>query len=384
MNNFFNELENTRPFLKMAFEGFSGSGKTYTSAQIAIGLHKKIGSTKPIVYYDTERALKALKPHFDKAGIKVLTRESRSLADLTKTIDLCEGGISDILVIDSITHVWESFVEAYREEKRRTFIQFQDWGILKPKWKKEFSDRLVQSKLHIIFTGRAGYEYDQETNEDTGKKELVKTGIKMKVENETEYEPDIVVLMEKIKTMDGGRMTLQRVANIIKDRTTLIDGKSFINPIYEDFKPAIDLLLDGTIKDTSTTETKDSFQTYEEEIYKKRTEREIALEEIQGILVQLFPGQSAKEKKFKVDLLEKVFDSRSWKAIERFPLPAIKNGETVLKKFKNEYEKYYKECAANGIDPSEEEILSILERVNEENNTLITDNNELFEGENEE
>jgi hypothetical protein len=56
-NDFFTDLENVRPFLKMAFEGFAGDGKTYTMAAVAIGLHKLIGSDKPIAVIDTERAM---------------------------------------------------------------------------------------------------------------------------------------------------------------------------------------------------------------------------------------------------------------------------------------------------------------------------------------
>jgi len=52
----FKKLENNRPFLKMAFEGFAGDGKTYTATQIAIGVHKKIGSKKPVAIFDTEKA----------------------------------------------------------------------------------------------------------------------------------------------------------------------------------------------------------------------------------------------------------------------------------------------------------------------------------------
>lgn len=360
-NGFFNELENTRPFLKMAFEGFAGSGKTFTSALLAIGLHKKIKSNKPIVWYDTEKALKALKPFFDKAGIKVLTRESRSLADLVKAIHFCQEGTADILVIDSITHVWESYVEAYRAEKKRSFIQFQDWGILKPKWKKEFSDNLVQSHIHIIFTGRAGYEYDNEVNEDTGKKELVKTGIKMKVENETEYEPDIVVLMEKIKEMEAGKMKIKRSAQIIKDRTTMIDAKEFVNPSYKDFEPAIDILLSGISSDTKMDETKDTFKAYEDEVEGKKLQRKVALEEIEGILTQLVPGQSKEEKKMKVDILDKLFNTRSWTNIEKTDLKTLQEKVEMLKEFKIKAGKYIKDCNEQGNSVDYNEVMNLLE-----------------------
>src|SRR6266545_8147780 len=103
-DNFFSTLENTKPYLKIAFEGFAGTGKTFTMAQVAAGLHKRIGSTKPIVIFDTEEAAKFLKPFFREQGIPVLHKRSRSLADLRETMRRCQAGASDILMIDSITH----------------------------------------------------------------------------------------------------------------------------------------------------------------------------------------------------------------------------------------------------------------------------------------
>lgn len=136
-----------------------------------------IGSKKPIVIFDTERASKFLKKLFADHNIDVLVRESRSMADLALTMGkLREEGIADILIIDLISHVWEDFVESYKRKVNRHSLQFQDWGIVKPTWKKQFSDPFVTDAYHIIMTGRAGYEYDYERNEDTGKRELHKTG----------------------------------------------------------------------------------------------------------------------------------------------------------------------------------------------------------------
>lgn len=118
-DDFFDDLSNTKPFLKIAFEGFAGCGKTYTMAQLAAGLHKRIQSQKPIVIFDTEEAAKFLKRFFDEQGIQVLHRRSRSLADLKETMRRCRDGISDILMIDSISHVWEYYLQAYMKDKRR-------------------------------------------------------------------------------------------------------------------------------------------------------------------------------------------------------------------------------------------------------------------------
>src|SRR3989442_11862767 len=53
-DNFFTPVANTKPFFKAAFDGFAGSGKTYTAAQIALRLAARIGSTKPIIIIDAD------------------------------------------------------------------------------------------------------------------------------------------------------------------------------------------------------------------------------------------------------------------------------------------------------------------------------------------
>jgi len=86
-DNFFEEISNDKPFLKMALEGFAGSGKSYTGALIAIGLHQRIKSTKPVVIFDTEKGSSWLRPLFEKAKIKVMIKQSRNLTDLVATMN---------------------------------------------------------------------------------------------------------------------------------------------------------------------------------------------------------------------------------------------------------------------------------------------------------
>jgi len=65
----------------------------------------------------------------------------------------------------------------------------------------------------------------------------------MKVEGETAYEPDMLVLMERFEEVLGEDKKVWREATILKDRSTLLDGKTFKNPSYQDFAPSVEAMM---------------------------------------------------------------------------------------------------------------------------------------------
>jgi hypothetical protein len=363
----FKKLENNRPFLKLALEGFAGDGKTFTATQIAIGVHKLIASTKPIALFDTEKAFKALKPSFDEAGIEaVVNDENRSLAALSQAIKWCEEGNADILIIDSITHVWEEFIKAYLnrpdkhgKEVKRSRLEFQDWGIIKPKWKEEFSTPFVLAKCHIIFTGRAGYEYTDEKNED-GKREIYKSGIKMKAETETAFEPDILVLMQKQQDLISAEKKVWREAMIVKDRTNQIDGKTFKNPSFEDFYPAIKVLLDGALRELHGVDIPDTFYEFENRFSEIGKEREILVAEIEGCFELMGLGTSKEDKQVKAWTLNQVYNVNSVEMLAKRSNDTIRDGLKVIKGFGNEYKKHLNECLDTGKSIDKDHIKSVM------------------------
>jgi hypothetical protein len=362
----FKKLENNRPFAKIAFEGFAGDGKSFTATQVAIGIHKLIQSKKPIAIFDTERAFKALKPQFDAAGIEaVVDDENRSLEALNQAIKWCEEGNADVLIIDSITHVYEAYLQAYMKSKNRVRLQFDDWGILKPMWKEKFSTPFVQAKVHIIFTGRAGYEYSDEKNEETGKREIRKSGIKMKAENETAFEPDILVLMEKEMQVLTDKKQVWREATILKDRTTVIDGKTFKNPSFNDFYPAIAQLLDGTIREYSGNEIPDSFEDWESRFNAQKIKKGKVISEIEGAFNLMKLSTGAADKQLKAATLKKVFNVLSIDKLEDLNLGILNDGLEIMNDFANAYNIYMQQCLddqktpdlKNGVAPILEDII---------------------------
>jgi len=337
-DDFFSDLSNTKPFLKMAFEGFAGGGKTYTMAQVAAGLHKKIGSTKPIVIFDTEEAAKFLRRFFDGHGIQILHKRSRSPVDLFETMARCAAGVSDILMIDSITHVWENFLAAYAEKLKRKAgrFQFQDWGVIKPEWRKNFSDPFVRDPYHCLMTGRAGFEYETEIDED-GKKELFKSGIKMKAEGETAYEPDMLVLMSRREDVVGKEKKVWRECTIIKDRSTLIDGKTFIftgedppEHTWSQFEPAVEYMLEKPVVKAAVEKDATTLFESPDDAKNFAIARDILLEKIEGEMVSAWPGAAAEAKRAKSDALFNAFGTRSWSEVSKMKIAPLETGLAKL------------------------------------------------------
>lgn len=365
------KLQNTMPFAKIGIQGFAGDGKSYTASVLAVGIHKLIGSTKPIAVFDTERAFKSLKNFFDKNNVEVLIDDdNRSLAALNAVIKECEDGAADILIIDSITHIYEEFLSAYKAQKRKnnTVIEFQDWGVIKPKWKKEFSNRFVESNLHIIFTGRSGIEYENEINDETGKREIFKSGVKMKAENETAFEPDLLIDMRKEKVEKGmGNRRLKRVATIIKDRTTMIDGKEFVNPTFNNFKPCILQMLDGKVVQEESKIIADKFDELDDKSQLTRFRKDQAISTIESIFKYMKLGTSVADKAMISAILKTTFPSNpgtySIDQLIMKPVEELESAIPLIEIFSKRYLCYLEDCELSNSKPDGKEIGAILHEV---------------------
>lgn len=344
----------TAGYLKAGFQGFQGAGKTFTAMELAIQSRKHFGLEGPIAFYDTESGSDYLAAKVRKeTGVDMLVAKSRALTDLIATVKECAEADVSILVVDSVTHLWREVCDSYlaqvnaagekrlgRNWSKRTFLQFEDWGPIKRKWAR-WTDVFLNAPLHIIICGRAGYTYDYETS--NGKRELLKTGTKMKAEGEFGFEPSLMIEMEQIATppKKGQPRTTRHRATVIKDRFDELQGKwkDFTpgvtqgNPVWTFLRAHVERLRPSshTKIDTETQTDFDVDAGGKTDWQREKREREILCESIKNEFLLAYPSQSSSDKVARITAMEEHFGVNSWTAIESMHSGDLKAGLSRLR-----------------------------------------------------
>lgn len=341
------DTEGKQGYLKAGLLGFPKSGKSYTATMLAIAVKKFFNLNGQIAMFDTEAGSLYLAPLVEKlTGQKLLAIRKRSVKDLIAWGQACiDGGVS-VGIVDSVTHPWRELCDSYLKQKNeqrskarkspQDKLQFQDWGPIKERW-AIWSDFYLNSALHLIICGRAGFDYDFVENDD-GKDELRKTGVKMKTESEFGFEPSLLIEMSRNQSLSDKAHRITREATVLGDRFGIIDSKvcefrSLNDPVAEldavldFFRPHLELLSPGSHAPVDTaSRTEFDMVDGDDRSSWERRQRTILCEEVQGELTRVWPGQTAKEKAAKLEAVEKHFNTRSWTAVESMGIDQLKRG----------------------------------------------------------
>lgn len=346
------KAENQQAFLKAGILGFAGSGKTYTAAMLSIAIAKRIGDKKPVAICDSEGGSDFLIDRFRAEGVELYQSKSAAFVDLlaagVESEKLCS-----VLIVDSISHFWRELCETYQKQRKVSRLQFQHWADIKREWGR-WTTFYLNSRIHIIVCGRAGFEYDYQPDEE-GKKELIKVGTKMKVETEFGFEPSLLIEMERVaKGSKPGAGWIHR-AHILKDRTDNINGMAFdftkpakkykkadFEITLKPFVPVLESLNIGaeqvTVDASRTSEGLFDSSTGESKFAQLSKRKDTALDEIQGVLSYLWSGQDAVSKKTKLTVIEAVFNCFGWKAVEQMPVEELEQGLKYILTLKTDIE----------------------------------------------
>lgn len=225
---------------RLAFDGPSGAGKTYTALVAATAL---AGEGGRICVIDTERGSAQLyADYFKFETVTLPLRDDKGREDprgfspvvYVEAIEALQD-IYDVLVIDSLSHAWEGKGGALEQvdmaaakSKGNSYVA---WRSVTPVHNK-LVDAMLQAPCHIVTTMRSKMDYLQQ--EVNGKKVIQKVGMAPIQRQGMEYE----------FTMIGDMDTDHRVI-ISKSRCKPMADRQAIEPGVDFFVPFVEWLSDG-------------------------------------------------------------------------------------------------------------------------------------------
>lgn len=237
----FSKAKKEQRYIKIGMYGAQGSGKTVTALLFAEGLANR--EKKKIAYIDTEHgtdyyACAVAEREFHPEAFDFDASYTRSISECIKDINNLDINKYGVLILDSITHIWEAAINSYSGKKTGAGgIPLNAWGDIKRPY-KDLINTLMNLECHVIICGREGMETENVEGE------LLVVGRKMKAEGETAYEPHILINMKQFRHADASKGVEkgQIVAYFEKDRTGLFTGKSVVEPNYKTIEPLTKLL----------------------------------------------------------------------------------------------------------------------------------------------
>lgn len=232
----------TREQLKarIALDGPTGSGKTYTGLEFAFVL---AGPNGRVCVIDTEHRSASKYAGYAPHGIPWLfdVCDLKHYAPSTYTAAIREAGQLgyDVILIDSLSHGWEGVGGALDQVDKKAAESgnsFTAWKDVTPQH-REMIDAILASPAHVVVTMRSKMEYVlEETTNKNGRKVTTpkKVGMAPIQRQGMEYEFDIVCDLD-----------IDHMLKVSKTRCPEIDGMLVSKPGPEFLSPVIRWLNEG-------------------------------------------------------------------------------------------------------------------------------------------
>jgi len=190
--------------IKLALTGASGCGKTYSSLLIAYGI---TNNWSKIAIIDTENGSADLYSHLGNYNVLTLQAPFNP-ENYIRAIEICEQARMEVVIIDSISPLWEYLLEIHSQMVGNSFT---NWGKITPRI-NSFIQKILSSNTHIIASMRTKQDYV--LNEKNGKMIPEKVGLKTVMRDGIDYEFTIVLDID-----------MKHNAKASKDRTGLFMDK---------------------------------------------------------------------------------------------------------------------------------------------------------------
>lgn len=199
------QSERKQAKIKMALQGSSGSGKSFSSLLLAKGLANEDLSKVAVI--DTENGSADLYAHVGDYNVLVL-QPPYTPEKYIEAIEVCEKVGMEVIILDSISQVWLELLDFH---SKLTGNSFANWNKVSPR-QTAFINKILQADAHIIATMRTKQDYVLQLKD--GKYVPEKVGLKAIQRDDVSYEFTIVFDLD-----------IKHFAVASKDRTNLFSGK---------------------------------------------------------------------------------------------------------------------------------------------------------------
>lgn len=223
MSSLFRPATRQKVRLRMALDGVSGSGKTFTALRFAMALGKRVA----VINTESGAVEKylGLSPDGTPFQFDVCELVDFSPSKYTETILAAGLAGYDVLVIDSLSHAWAGSGGALELKDRKGGNSFTAWKDITP-MHNHMIEAILHSPCHVIATMRSKTEYVLETN-GNGKQMPVKVGMAPVQRAGMEYEFDLYCSIDSEHIIRVSKSRCPEVADAISVKP----GASFMEPV---------------------------------------------------------------------------------------------------------------------------------------------------------
>ncbi|MBM4020296.1 MAG: ATP-binding protein [Planctomycetes bacterium] len=214
--------------LRAALTGPAGSGKTCSALRMATGIGGRIA------VIDTERG--SASKYADRFKFDTCQLLDRTIEGYLAAIETAAKAGYDVLIVDSLSHAWQELLQEVDRLAKARFSgnTWAAWSEGTPK-QRRLIDAILDWPGHVIATMRSKTEWNQQTDEKTGRLRPVRIGLAPEQGKGCEYEFDLLL-----------ELATDHIGTVIKDRTGKFQDKTIEKPDEAFGQALAEWLSEGT------------------------------------------------------------------------------------------------------------------------------------------
>lgn len=318
----------SQSYTRISNDGLNKSGKTCTTAQLAVGIAKEYANGEPVRVFDSSDRWRTWKRHiFDIEKIPLVITYGESITVLQRAAEAALKGPCSVFVADDLTVPWTEGIEAFSNEYGS--LPFDRRAQLMREW-NEFVSAFRHGRFDSLACGRMGYVWENLEDQDTGEIKLHQGDSKFNAGGGENFGYDCELELEmrrkKLKRPARGKTAVQHICEVVGDAHSILNGQQFVfndwtgpyqagmyRTVLDHFRPHIEFVRSLESTEFSAESSRELIVTGRTPWAAQESEKTKLLEEIDTGLETCFGSkQSTAGKMLRNLTIENLTGSMSW------------------------------------------------------------------------